>query len=272
MTTDTVLIVDDEEPVRRTFQEWLESSGHGLRVFVASDAEGALRVANEHAIDLAILDWNLGSGSDGLKLLEDLVEFRPDVVAILVTGFAGIATPLQALRMGVRDYLDKNAELNRDTFLKAVRRQLDRIHPAKRQRELNQTLASFREAVEKILPVVRTAAAFNDPVPLPEAVRALLRFLIRATGAADGAILVRHLAADGAETAAAFGPKGEPLLGPAVPFARSLAASVVSHQEPMILNGPDPVANGAQWNCYRSRQGGSGFSRLHCRSVAAPRS
>src|SRR5262249_21356837 len=153
--TDTVLIVDDEESVRRTFQEWLAASGLALRVFAVPDAESALRVANEHAIDLAVLDWNLGSGSDRLRLLQDLAEFRPDGVDILVTGFAGIATPLQALRMGVRDYLDKNADLNRDTFVKAVRRQLDRIHPAKRQRELNRSLAAFRGAVEQVLPLVQ---------------------------------------------------------------------------------------------------------------------
>lgn len=242
--TDTVLIVDDEESVRRTFQEWLASSNLPVRVFAAADAESALRVANEHPVDLAVLDWNLGSGSDGLRLLEDLVEFRPDVVAILVTGFAGIATPLQALRMGVRDYLDKNADLTRETFLKAVTKQLDRIHPAKRQRELNRSLAAFRAAVENVLPLVQTAAAFNDPVPLPEAVRALLRFVIRTTGAADGVLLVRHLAADGTETTAAFGASGAALPVPVVPFARSLAASVVSHQEPMLLSGTDPM-NGA---------------------------
>src|SRR4051812_17710211 len=181
--TDTVLIVDDEEPVRRTFQEWL-SSVPDVRVLAAADAESALLLANEHPIDLAVLDWNLGSGGDGLQLLEDLVEFRPDVVAILVTGFAHQATPLDALRMGVRDYLDKNQDLNRDTFVSAVRRQLDRIRPAKQQRELNRQLAGFREAVEKILPIVQTSAAFNDPVPLPEAVKSLLRFVIRGAKAA----------------------------------------------------------------------------------------
>jgi len=243
--TDIVLIVDDEESVRLTFEDWLTASGLAGRVFAVADAEAALRIADEHPIDLAILDWNLGSGSDGLRLLEDLVEFRPDVVAILVTGFAHVATPLQALRMGVRDYLDKNAELNRDVFLNAVRRQLDRIRPAKRQRELNRSLAAFREAVTRILPVVQTAAAFNDPVPLPEAVRSLLRFLIRATGATDGALLVRHLATDGTETSAAFNPSGTILDVPAVPFARSLAASAVSHQEPMVVNGSATASDGA---------------------------
>ena len=39
---DTVLIVDDEEPVRRTFREWLEGSGLPCRILVAADAEAAL--------------------------------------------------------------------------------------------------------------------------------------------------------------------------------------------------------------------------------------
>ena len=130
--TDTVLIVDDEEPVRRTFQEWLASAGLDVRVFAVGDAESALLVANEHPVDLAVLDWNLGSGSDGLRLLEDLVEFRPDVVAILITGFAHQATPLEALRKGVRDYLDKDHDLSREKFVAAVARQLERIRPAKR--------------------------------------------------------------------------------------------------------------------------------------------
>jgi ActR/RegA family two-component response regulator len=242
--TDTILIVDDEESVRRTFQEWLAAALPGARVFAAPDAETALRVANENPIDLAVLDWNLGSGSDGLRLLEDLVEFRPDVVAILVTGFAHQATPLDALRMGVRDYLDKNQDLNRDTFVSSVRRQLDRIRPAKHQRELNRRLAAFREAVDKVLPIVRTSAAFNDPVPLPEAVKSLLRFVIRGTKAADGALIVRHTAADGTESTAAYGSDGEALPVPAVPFGRSLAASVISFQEPVALNDFDPTKLG----------------------------
>src|SRR4051794_36174094 len=109
--TETILIVDDEEPIRRTFAEWLSGSGLPIQTIIAGDAEAALLAANTQPIDLAILDWNLGTGSDGLRLLEDLVEFQPDLVAILITGYAAQATPLEALRKGVRDYLDKNSDL-----------------------------------------------------------------------------------------------------------------------------------------------------------------
>src|SRR2546421_9071466 len=190
-TTETILIVDDEEPVRKTFREWLDSAALGCRILSAADAEAALVQANQHTIDLAILDWNLGAGNDGLQLLEDLYLFNPDVAAIMITGFAHQATPLDAMRMGVRDYLDKNQKLDRDTFLRAVRKQLDHIRPAKRERRLHRSLVAFREAVEKVLPLVQAAAALNDPVPLPQAVGSLFRFLLRTTGAADGALLVR---------------------------------------------------------------------------------
>src|SRR5262245_36869069 len=209
---DSILLVEDEDSVRKTFREWLESAHLPCRILTAADAESALIQANHNPVDLAILDWNLGSGSDGLQLLEDLSVFHPDVVAILVTGFAHQATPLDALRMGVRDYLDKNQDLNRDTFLRAVQRQLDRIAPAKRQRAFNQSLKEFREAVEKILPLVQATTALNDPVPLPHAIASLFRFLLRATGAADGALLVRY--ADGnSESYHAYGADGQLLAG-----------------------------------------------------------
>lgn len=235
--TETILIVDDEDSVRRTFHDWLSQSGIDCRLLTAADAESALVHANREAIDLVILDWNLGSGSDGLQLLEDLALFHPDVVAILITGFAHQATPLDALRMGVRDYLDKNQDLNRETFLRAVRRQLDRIIPAKRQRAFNQSLAEFREAVEKILPLVQTATALNDPVPLPEAIGSLFRFLQRSTGAADGVLLVRHFGGD-SDRFLAYGADGQPLGIELAPFANSLAASVISMQEPCVANAP----------------------------------
>lgn len=235
--TDTILIVDDEEPVRRTFAEWLAGGAPDCRVLVAADAEEALRHANQHAIDLAILDWNLGAGNDGLRLLEDLSVFQPDIVAILVTGYAHQATPLDALRMGVRDYLDKNQDLNRDTFLAAVRKQLDRILPAKRHRELHRQLAAFRSAIEQIVPLVQSTSTLNDPVPLSRAVAGLTRFLCQITGAKDGVLLVRHIDVGGSDaTECVYGADGEAMDVALVPFARSAAATAVSFGEPCVMN------------------------------------
>src|SRR5262249_9224553 len=241
---ETILIVDDEESVRKTFHEWLQSASLDCRILVAADAESALVQANQQTIDLAILDWNLGAGNDGLQLLEDLYVFNPDVVAIMITGFAHQATPLDAMRMGVRDYLDKNQDLNRNTFLAAVRRQLERIRPAKRERQLHRSLVAFREAVEKVLPLVQSAAALNDPCPLPEAIGSLFRFLMRSTSARDGVLIVRGYDAgrNPAEMVRVYGSEGQPLGEASVPFARSIAATVVSLQDPCAMDRLDQTA------------------------------
>jgi ActR/RegA family two-component response regulator len=238
MDSDTILIVDDEEPVRQTFVEWLESADLSCRILTASDAEGALVQANHNLIDLAILDWNLGAGHDGLRLLEDLYLFNPDVVAILVTGFAHQATPLDAMRMGVRDYLDKNQDLDREAFLASVQKQLGRIRPAKRARLLHQSLAAFRAAVEKILPLVQSTAALTDPVPFPAAVRGLLQFLVRVCGGQSGVLLVRNYdaARQPPELCRAYGLDGQELAGTLVPHARSIAGSVSSMQSAARMN------------------------------------
>lgn len=260
---DTILVVDDEESVRKTFREWLVSAELDCRILVASDAESALVQANQDAIDLAILDWNLGAGNDGLRLLEDLYVFNPDVVAILVTGYAHQATPLDAMRMGVRDYLDKNQDLDRDSFLSAVRRQLARIRPAKRERRLNEGLKAFREAVEKILPLVHSAAALSDPVPLPEAIRSFFRFLLHSTAAGDGVLLVRSYDAgrEPAEICRAYQADGTLLDGTLAPFARSVAGTAVSMQEPCVINTLDDSVAGLEWHP---------FERDHRSLLAAP--
>jgi ActR/RegA family two-component response regulator len=243
-SAETILIVDDEEPVRKTFREWLDGANLGCRILSAADAESALVQANQDSIDLAILDWNLGAGNDGLQLLEDLSLFNPDVVAIMITGFAHQATPLAAMRMGVRDYLDKNQDLNRGTFLRAVTRQLERIRPARRERRLHQSLVAFRTAVEKVLPLVQAAAALNDPVPLPAAITNLFRFLARTTGARDGALFLRSYDADRdpPEVCRVYDTAGQLLDVELVPFARSVAGSAVTRQEPSAMERPDEAA------------------------------
>jgi hypothetical protein len=145
------------------------------------------------------------------------------------------------MRMGVRDYLEKNQELNKTNFLAAVRKQLDYLRPAKRERQFHRTLAEFRATIEKILPLVRTAAAVNDPVPLTDSIRHLFRFLLQATRAADGVLLARRYA-DGnppIDLCRAYGASGQPLDAPLVPFAQSLAGAVAGLQEPTAVSGID---------------------------------
>ena len=235
---ETILVVDDEPAVRKTFQEWLEQSGFGCTILAAADAEQALLLANQQPIDLAILDWNLGAGADGLHLLQDLTFFHPDVVAILVTGYAQQATPLEAMHGFA--LLDKNHDLDRPTFLKVVKNQLDQIRPAKRERRLHRSLAEFRQAVERIVPLVQQAGLLNDPVPITTAVRSLLQFLLETTGAQDSVLLVRSYdqGRTPPESVRLYDRQGGLLEMSLQPFASSLAGGAASMQDVCIWQSP----------------------------------
>src|SRR5205085_7999061 len=98
------------------------------------------------------------------------------------------------------------------------------------------SLAGFRSALEKVLPLVQSTAALQDPVPLPRAIAALSEFLRRLTGAGDAALLVRHVSGDGPEQTRAWKANGEPIEMAFVPFGRSLAAAALSQGEACLLN------------------------------------
>jgi two-component system nitrogen regulation response regulator NtrX len=227
---DTILIVEDEVSVRTTLREWLTGSQWPVTVLDAGDAAGALELARRQSIDLAILDWNLGAGLNGLQLLEDLHEFQRELVAILVTGYAHKATPLDALRLGVRDYLDKSHDLTRDSFLAAVRKQLDRIAPLKRERLIHQQLDRFRNVVAEALPRLETASVLNaEGMHLEHVVGQLMEFALHLTGASAGLLIVRQFVAQNAEPEqlAVYDHTGQHVVT-TQPYSQSLAAAIAS--------------------------------------------
>jgi two-component system nitrogen regulation response regulator NtrX len=254
---ETILIVDDEELVRRTFREWLQGADPDCELVEAWDAESALQIASQRSIDLAILDWNLGAGNNGLQLLEDLRVFCPEVVAILVTGYAHQATPLDALRMGVRDYLDKNRDLRRETLLAVVRRQLEQIRPAKRERQHLERVRQFQQALEAIVPLVQTTSDLSSGIAPSESLRALLQFAQDIFETRHGVLLVRHSKMEASNASSdspavraqgnsdrahvpdfsvdLFDMEGRRLETPNVPFAETLAATALAMQEVCVL-------------------------------------
>ena len=168
--------------------------------------------------------------------------------------------------MGVRDYLDKNHDFSSESLTKSVRKQLDAIRPAKRVRRLHETLVAFRGAVEQIVPLVQSTAALNEPVPLPDAIRSLVRFLMQVTHARDGLLLVRHYDADRqpAESCRVYDADGHAVQTDAVPFARSVAVSAASLGQPCLMNDLQAIPAGSMEL--------QSFERSHRNLLAVPMS
>ncbi len=99
-----VLIIDDEKNIRTTLRMCLESIG--CRVTDAAGAEAGRAAVERQSFDLVFLDLRLGE-HDGLDLLPALLARRPGLDIVVVTAFATIATAVEAIQRGARDYLPK---------------------------------------------------------------------------------------------------------------------------------------------------------------------
>ena len=81
-----VLVVDDEEPVRRTARRVLESAG--FDVLVASDGVEGVSVFTEHRDDMCAVLLNLTMPSmDGVETFRRLRQLKPDITVILMSGY-----------------------------------------------------------------------------------------------------------------------------------------------------------------------------------------
>lgn len=114
-TSRVGLLVDDDALYLRTLQRSL--ARHGVETVVASDPASALRVARESRPDFALIDLKLGHDS-GLALIQPLRAIRADMRILLVTGYASIATAVEAIKLGADDYLPKPANI--PTILRAL--------------------------------------------------------------------------------------------------------------------------------------------------------
>src|SRR3954463_2389094 len=99
-----VLVVDDEESIRRMLRLCLE--GAGYRVTLAPSGEAAVAAAKRAPPDLALVDLRLG-GMDGIAVTRALAQEVPTTAVVLMTAYATIDNAVDAMRAGAADYLPK---------------------------------------------------------------------------------------------------------------------------------------------------------------------
>lgn len=100
----TLLLVDDDRLVLDSMANWLREQGY--EVFAATDLETAKALLAQRPVDLALVDIRLPEG-DGFDLLAHCRQNHPEVVVILITGYASVETGIEALRAGAFDLLTK---------------------------------------------------------------------------------------------------------------------------------------------------------------------
>jgi NtrC-family two-component system response regulator AlgB len=103
-TKPQILVIDDDESIRRTLRLCLESAGYS--VLLAASGEAGIALAKKQPPDLSLVDLRLG-GMDCLAVTRALAQEAPGALVILMTAYATIDNAVEAIRAGAADYLAK---------------------------------------------------------------------------------------------------------------------------------------------------------------------
>ena len=114
----TVLVVDDEPPVRKFLTRWLE--GWGYAVKQAGSAAEALEVMFAEPASIMVCDIKMPGGHDGLWPAERVRAQWPHTAIIMATGDLEIRTVLKSRALGAVDYVTK--PFGRALLLQALQR------------------------------------------------------------------------------------------------------------------------------------------------------
>jgi DNA-binding response OmpR family regulator len=102
-----ILLVDDDKSILRILTRILQKQGYSVRT--AETGREAEEIINSQSYDLALIDVKLPD-TDGLDLLQKVQATRPNMIKIILTGFASMDDGIKALNTGADAYLVKPVE------------------------------------------------------------------------------------------------------------------------------------------------------------------
>jgi two-component system nitrogen regulation response regulator GlnG len=138
MSDERILIADDEDGLRWVLEKGFR--GAGYQVTAVKDGAAALREAEAQPFDMILLDIRM-PGIDGLTLLKQVRERRPDAQVVIMTAHGTMETAVQAMQDGAYDYLAKPFDLD-EALLLAER--------ALSARRLTQEVASLKAGLKEV--------------------------------------------------------------------------------------------------------------------------
>ena len=163
MTTQTILIVDDEKPTREGLRTALEDK---YDVYIAEDAEAAFSLLEQERFDVLLTDLRLPN-DDGLKLIARAKSLSHPPICILMTAYGSEEVAVEAMRRGADDYIAKG-RMQIDELEMRIAKALRSNTLEEENKSLKQQL-STRHGVENIIgqsgPIVEVLDVVKQVAP-----------------------------------------------------------------------------------------------------------
>ncbi|PIE58806.1 MAG: sigma-54-dependent Fis family transcriptional regulator [Desulfobulbus propionicus] len=144
--TYSILVVDDEESLRNTFQFFLKNEGYAP-VLTASTFAEAMDAISIHSFDLIVSDIVLG-GHSGIDFLRSIRQQDITCPVVMITGYPNVDSAAESVRLGAFDYIPKPVE--KETLLKTARLALQQWQLQNERRRMEQEQDQYRFFLETI--------------------------------------------------------------------------------------------------------------------------
>ncbi len=158
IASSKILIVDDEESIRQTFEIFLISAGYHF-VKTVESFEEAMEALSQTVFDLIICDIVL-IGPRGTELLREIREAGIKCPVVMVTGFPHLESAAESVRHGAFDYISK--PVNKETLLRFTRQALKHWYLENKAARLQRENEKYRRYLETIFRSVSDAIITVD--------------------------------------------------------------------------------------------------------------
>ena len=153
-----ILIIEDEEPIRRVLVRILTEEDSSFEIHQASDGKKGLDLIKKESFDLVLCDIKMPK-VDGIELLQRTRKTNLTLPFIMLTGHGNIETAVESMKLGAYDFISKPPDLNR--LINSVRNALERKELVTENKILRQKVAKKYEIIGNSEPVMEIHAVID---------------------------------------------------------------------------------------------------------------
>jgi DNA-binding NtrC family response regulator len=139
-----ILIIEDEEAIRRVLVKILSEENSLYKVFEAVDGLSGTELIKNEDFDLILCDIKMPK-MDGVEVLQAAKKLKPEIPIVMISGHGDLDTAVNTMRLGAFDYISKPPDLNR--LLNTVRNALDRKKLVVENKRLKRRISQKYEMV-----------------------------------------------------------------------------------------------------------------------------
>jgi len=156
-----ILIIEDEEAIRRVLVKILTEESKDYQVFEAEDGLAGTEAIKKSDFDLILCDIKMPK-MDGVEVLEAAKKIKPEIPIVMISGHGDLDTAVNTMRLGAYDYISKPPDLNR--LLNTIRNALDRKELVVENKRLKRKISQNYEmvgdsvAISKIKSIIEKVA------------------------------------------------------------------------------------------------------------------